>query len=1436
MLGQRTVVFYNTRKGRVTVFLDLFGMSMVGVLLTYGRETWSWDVRTKHVSYEPVPTIEGVRALANYGPTATLFTLGPNHTVQQYELSPPALVRTVRHEPAMAPAVTNSSLQSTPQMKSHVIPGAAPPVPVQRGHEMRSNPASLSTIQRAANEMQAIEHARNMRAQIGSPDSTMSRTESVSSRSSGGGGGRYQRNNPSVSSYAASGTTFSTFSPSMIGRDSMTSPFFPRGTSVASSGRRSKGSRLRQEVLLSPEGNFVDLFPYTRARLSSLPYTQPQALDQTNSSADDLRKQMLQVVFGWEDDIEPMIRDEINHHTPGSMNAVLLSKWLGEVDVNMMAAAIASGSAGSSDWMLLALSQMDGQGSTSVLGQAFVQRLLQQGDIHTSATILLGMGDKEDAVEVYVSRNFYMEAILLTCLLFPTDWQRQAHLVRRWGEFVVENSQQHLAIRCFSCTGVDSSMPWVSPNQSPFAGGQTSQSLPQIISPPTSPPPNNTRMTTKNSSLKLITSFGGADQTQYRFPGLRSDDHTPTNAPGVTPIAESALSPGGTPSTYLRPQLPRAKNNLTVRTVTPGGYTRNRLPSIGETPVDVVPPTLGATRPSALPTPNDSGSDKEKENRSSIQMQEVKAPEKSLDDPPLTLSSARYDPGSATPQQTPQTAVPSTAIKTSLASLTQDRFSTFKDETRLRNGSRDRKPDGLHIQMPSLNQLNLNAYATSASGSARSDHNRSNTWSSLHSNGSGASRFDNMGDTRSPPLTGQSSTSSAKSPSISGRSMDQYISSLEEANFRSQKQKADHLRRHQNRDDHKTSSGYRQHKSRSKPRHREPSEDRGRGGQKYIRPAKRSPSSPIPMSPEDLQQYREANTQNLGAQMSRDSSPDEIQSQSRGHSSRRNGAPKTRSTSKTSDYSHCTVRRVSPGGGFDSQLGSEASNSRKSSRRPSPNGLLSPSGRGRSKSKNNGSTLRSPSSPLPMSPQARLYRNEDDEDPFRIVEADRNRLRSAQRSTSRRPRERGTSARREASPDRRRLPDERPLYQKAAADQSQQQDVSIDQKTSDGDAATSDSNAPSLHHTKSRRTLKKEMAARELEARRESLTQRSMASIIPHPQSLSGRPMLTGRSQTDLGNSPTSWGGTVSPLSSSASLSGISEYGPNESRSASVGPYGLPATPRAMRHPKYQSRDTDYIPAIPELPNGFNPSNGNYATGQPMRELPRSLSAPIPEPDVPTPIDMPMHPAFHRGLRPSAKRPNFSPLGDIGKHQRRPSLDAPQFGVGPTIASIGETLHEAEPMHIVSVVEEPPLLPELQHLASNSAVPPPPPPPPPPPSFHSDDGTHHSMSSGSGVGVINIVMDDNSRIGTPIVEVPSAVVPEKMSSPPLTGGSTPPVSGGHRRGRSIDHFNVGKSIKGMAERMRSTSRGRNNGNITRSPRAAHEVSAPAPYESLPQYF
>lgn len=1295
--------------------------------------------------------------------------------------------------------------------------------------------------------MLSVENIRQKRAEMSSPlsASSRSRTESVSSMSSNP---RYPRTNPSISSRAASGTTFSTISPSMVGRDSMfsgSSIFQQTQTaSRASSGRRSKGSRLRQEVLRSPEASkYVDLFPRTRARLSTITYKQPQTLDQEGLGPDELRRQMLDVVFGWDDDIEPLIRDEVAHHEPGSTSAVLLSKWLGEVDPDVMAAAMNSGSISSSDWMLLALSSMGGQGAKASMGQAFAQKLLQQGDFHTSATILLGLGDREDAVEVYVSRSFYMEAILLTCLIFPSDWQRQAHLVRRWGEFVVENSQQQLAIRCFSCTGMDLPIPWASPSlRSESTASQPTPSISSLLSPPLSPPAasvkadGSIRMTTKNSSLKVITSFDAPEKAPFKFPGLKSDDRTPTNAPGITPIAESAISPGGTPGGFMRLHS-RSKLSTALRTATPGGFHRNRLPSIGETPIDVSMPVF--PRPSALPTPDNSGSEFEKESRFGSQSADDentvrdKSPE-----PPMLLSSARYDPGSAIPGKSPMTALPGASFPTSvLPDPSSDTFTAFAEKTRARNGSRDRKPDGLQIHMPSQNHI-TNNYLSSGS-----DHRAPSNLSSLHSNGSTSGRFDSRSE-KSPSISGHSWTS-AKSPGATSRSIDQYISSLEEAGYHTRRQKGTSRRRQESREGRPHIG---EHKSRSKHRAHDRSEDRGRN-QKYIRPAKRSPSSPVPMSPDDLHLYQDnPSTDSLNAQLAGPRSADLESRHGRDHSVQSKGISKLRSGSKASDYSNRTmIRRRSPEAFPDSLIGSEASFTSKSiasSRPESPDGSLDP--RGRSKSQTHGAMARSPSSPLPMSPQLKYYqRSEDEDDPLRFVDANRQRIRSRHRSSSRKPRERGTSSRRDKSPDRRRVQESKSLQAGAINDEFQPRQSEFEPQQSAVEPRTSphEQFAEALErlarNSGDRDTEKKKVsAARELEARRESLARRPLAPQIPHPAELSTtRPSLGMRSQTDLGDSPTSWGITATLSQQQAPRPPVtppandtSEF-TNRSGAASVGPYGLPATPRAMRHPKYDASHNENIPSVPELPETLQPMSDVFHTGQLARELPRSMSAPIPEQSLPpVPSDLPPHPAFHKALRTGSKRSNFSPLGDIGQHRHRPSGESHPLTLAPMTFGIDETLQAADSTVQITTIEPPPLLPELQHLTS--AVPPP---PPPPPAFPGDAGTHHSASSGSGLGVINIAIDDQPRPHDPhVIEVPLLARQNNLSPPPGTERSTPATmvrsNSNHKRGRSENFKN---NIKGITDRLRSTSRGRNN---AKSPHMEQTAKAPSPYESVPPLY
>lgn len=274
------------------------------------RETWAWDVRTKHVTYEPVPTVEEVRGLASYGPTATLFTLGPNHTVQQYDLENPQMVANVQHVPPQAPPTPPDDPQpiSIDAVATQVLPSHSASGSEDEG-------AVISPIKRTTFEMNAIESSRRERNGSSSPRSTRSRAESFSSHPSK----RHDRTPLSPTSKAAySGTTFSIGSPSQASTREKETPLltgtswaYPSTASTTSTKSHRKESRLRQEVLPSPEDKpVVELFPYTRARLSDVPYKPPRPLDEFHLTPDDLRRQMLSVVFGWDHDIEDLIRDE----------------------------------------------------------------------------------------------------------------------------------------------------------------------------------------------------------------------------------------------------------------------------------------------------------------------------------------------------------------------------------------------------------------------------------------------------------------------------------------------------------------------------------------------------------------------------------------------------------------------------------------------------------------------------------------------------------------------------------------------------------------------------------------------------------------------------------------------------------------------------------------------------------------------------------------------------------------------------------------------------------------------------------------------------------------------------------------------------------------------------------------------------------------------
>lgn len=1341
-----------------------FAWSKNGRIVQYTEgQTCAWDVRTKRVSYESVPTTEGVAAICNYGPTATLFTIGRNFSIQQYDLNPnngtATMVANVQHAPANTPPSPPSSLdEQRRQMETPITahPIKTAPQLLADSESSADEAAVMSPLQKIAQEMDQLEEER--RDRVG-PLSPVSSRGSQSSRSSGSGRApRYRYDKPSYGSVRSSkssggtGTVFSSGTSSLAGtsRESISI----RSLSSAASSRYGS-SALRKEVIRSPDESKrpqqMDLFPFTKARLSDVPF-RPTDLG-PERSPDDLRLNMLKVVFGWEGDIDELVRDELARHKPGSAAAVLLSKWLGDIGADLMASMVGSDSMTSSDWMLLALSNM-GQGSQKKVGEAFVQRLLEKGDVHPAVAIFLGLGEHNDAIEVYVSRKYYMEAILLTCLTFPTDWQRQSFLVRKWGEYAVSHGKAELAVRCFSCMGLETTEPWFSPRaQDAVFSAQKQALLGSQLSPPLSPPSvGSSRVAARMASLKLVTDFTRGPQPKQI---VRDDDEkTPMNA-GVTPIAESAISPAVGSWLSGRHARDPSREPSSARTATPGSYSRKRLPSRS----DAARSTTNNEVLASLAIP-DRGQRGDAHPRTAIDNVGREAETLPFSTRRATttsgskefvLSAATFDPSKSGEH------LPSPAVGV---------FDILKEKrNESRTSSRSRNRQELHLEMKDT----VVEHALDTSYTNR----------------------------LSPPLTG-SSIKSAKA-----RSIDQYISSLDEANHYAQNRTSS---RNEERPASRT--------ARTRSRTREESQNRGRSGVRYIRPAKRSPSSPVPMSPEDAGIYpsskKEAgtNTENFDDErfykmgIASPVATESVASTRTARSRARHGASKTRSSSKT------TRRAESPEGAARAR---SKGASRASSRRPAED-------RGRSALRGDNS----PRSPQPMP------REESD------AVTDYEPVRPRHRSTSRRPTDTGTSTRQESSPERR-MPRDRSISRKVTPAPRESSRNRVNFRDASPDSLTSGrSGVPRLRPITS---SMKALAARELEERRLSLARRPSAPVIPLPGEFDFRPVSHERSHTDDMLNTLSMYRDPIQRSQTADLSMYREpiqrshtadpeiskrYSPTNrmgvgATSTSSVPIGLPANPRAMRHTRYMTADPneeDDIPAVPSIPDNIQTLQEPRALleddigpllpattfGQPIAP-PRSMSAP-PQ-DIAPQIGLRHSPTYPVvGRRPS--------LGGSRGHVRQntspeilPPTNYKRVSPPPITASIAETIHESQVVIIEQDDSAPPLLSQLQHLAT-------PPPPPPPPLNLS------GSNAPSSIGMINIAIE-----GSP-GEKPAEVSPTNLS----TTGSPH----AHRRGRGSVSENLGMTFKRVTERMRSTSRGPSRAKSPPVTRA--EIS---PYESVPEF-
>jgi len=417
-------------------------------------ETLSWDVRTKHVTYDSIPTLEHVRGLAVYGPGATLFTLGANNTVQQFDLNAPSLiVANVQHPNVLPPSPPVSIEEQEKGTATGTASESEISITVESGVS-ESDDDRRSPVARMINAADA-DSLDGERYQTASPASSQSHISSVSSTSSRTPGrypGSVRSRGMTENTYISAGSSLRSSQAPFAdkkdrGGDSYSISSLSSVSMSSSVTRpRRKQSRLRHEVPMSPEDSRVhDLFKFTRSRLSDVPYKR-QPFDVGRLTNDDLRRQMLSTIFGWNKDITDLIRDEMSRHPVGSANRVLLAKWLGDIDADVVSSSAENMT--SSDWMLLALSGIGGpQTAQHKLGRAYVQRLLETNDVHAAVTIMIGMGDHHDAVEIYVSHKKYMEALILACLFFPSVWERQSAIIKKWGEFAVQHGHQQLAIR-----------------------------------------------------------------------------------------------------------------------------------------------------------------------------------------------------------------------------------------------------------------------------------------------------------------------------------------------------------------------------------------------------------------------------------------------------------------------------------------------------------------------------------------------------------------------------------------------------------------------------------------------------------------------------------------------------------------------------------------------------------------------------------------------------------------------------------------------------------------------------------------------------------------------------------------------------------------------------------------------------------------------------
>jgi len=247
-----------------------------------------------------------------------LFTLGPNHTIQQYDVNPevaPALVKEVQHVPSNTPPSPPGSIREQKSIENMSEARSTPLLPTVSDAETSESDANmLSPLQKISREMDRLEEEREKRDRLAPLSPASSRASSTTSKSSRNGRQQpaYMYDQPPSSRQSqvsqGSGTEFS------VGATHPRTQGQGRESMSVRSNMSRRSSRLQQEILPSPEEDrskepVLDLFPFTKARLQDVAFSMPNYGDGPRTP-EVLRREMLRVVLGWNDDIKSLIRDE----------------------------------------------------------------------------------------------------------------------------------------------------------------------------------------------------------------------------------------------------------------------------------------------------------------------------------------------------------------------------------------------------------------------------------------------------------------------------------------------------------------------------------------------------------------------------------------------------------------------------------------------------------------------------------------------------------------------------------------------------------------------------------------------------------------------------------------------------------------------------------------------------------------------------------------------------------------------------------------------------------------------------------------------------------------------------------------------------------------------------------------------------------------------